>query len=131
VNVPVLSDVGEVVGNDGPDSCLHPCGLPVRNEVVGIRDQGSGSQGGPVSLRTAPVAVEARPIRVVFGLSQTSARGEQRARWVVDGLQDGLGVDVVLNVHAELLVSVDKLVNERLERQGGISAPGVEVCVGC
>lgn len=72
--------------------------LALSNEVLAVLNQRNRPERRAISLRAAPVAVISRAIGRVFWLAQACPVREQRPGWVADGLENGLGVDVVLNV---------------------------------
>ncbi len=127
-DIPVLAGISQIIGNDGPDFRLDPITLTLRDEVVAVRDQSHGSQRRTVALRASPVAVESGAVGCVLGLTQTGSIREQRPRGVADRLQNGLRMEVVLNVRLKGLVAEEELVDDGLEGQSGIARPCEEVC---
>lgn len=128
--LPVLSGVGEIVLDDGPDEVPGGGVVPVVDQPLGVGDESNGSQGRAVSLRAAPLSSELLEIDHELGLSKTSAALEG-AGGVVHTLELGLGDDKVLDVGLEVLVvAVDESIGDELEDKGSISGPSIPVCCG-
>lgn len=126
--VPVLSRVGKVVLDNGPDNILSRGGVAIVEQPPGITDEGNSSKGRTVSLRPSPVTGELRQVDHELGLSKSSATREI-TRGVRDALDLGLGHNVVLNLSLKCrVVAVSKRLNDAPEDQGTVSSPGVPVC---
>ena len=80
--VPVLTDIAQVVGDDGPDYVSGFIELVGFHEGSAIRHQSNCSQCWSVTLRTSPSSIESSSVDLEFGFSQTEAFREERSRWV-------------------------------------------------
>lgn len=125
---PVLSGVGEIVLDNGPDEVPGGGIVSVVDQPLGVGDESNGSQGRTISLRAAPFSSELLEINHELGLAETSTALEG-AGGVVYTLELGLGDDKVLDVGLEVLVvAVDESIGDELEDKGGISRPRIPVC---
>ena len=126
-DLPVLSNISQIICNDGPNLLLHPILFALGDEVVAVLDQGGSPQGRAIPLRTTPVAIVSRAIGHELWLTEAATVRQEGSRGIADGLENGLGVDVVIDVRLEGLVPEEELINECPESQGGIARPSEEV----
>lgn len=53
--------------------------------------------------------------------------GKKSTRRICHGLKDGLSFNVFLNLRLERTIAKNKFINKRLQRQRGVSSPGIKV----
>ena len=71
--VPVLSHVGQIVGDDGPDGvCDFGC-FPVVDKTFGVGNQCCNPQGRSISLRTSPRVCKGNAVDLELWLSKSGA----------------------------------------------------------
>jgi hypothetical protein len=101
--------------------------LPILNEPVAIGHQGGGAERRTITLGPPPSAIEPGAIDHEFWLTQPDALGQEGPRWVGDGLEDSLGVDIILNDGLERGIPEDEFIHQHFQGQCGVPTPGVEV----
>ena len=124
--VPVVCDIVEVELNDGPE-CVCDVGLvAVGDEPVGIGDDGGRAECRAVALRTTPGAFKGGFVDVKLWLAE--ATGGDGAAWVGDLLDVRLCLYEGVDEGAEGCILTEcVLVDERLEHEGGVADPRVEI----
>ena len=109
-----------------PDDFFGSCSLFVLDQPVHILHQSNRSESRSVALRTSPCAIESRDVDHEFRLAQTCA-GVETAGRVVEGLNQGLSLDVVFDVVLKSSIAIDQLVDEGTHGQGRVASPCVKV----
>jgi hypothetical protein len=97
------------------------------DEIARVSDHSSGTESRAITLRSTPSTGERCKVDFELGLSKTSRT--KAATGVVDGLQIGLGADVLLDERLQRLVASNELVHKCLEYESRVTSPGVEVLV--
>ncbi len=120
MGIPVLHYVGQIILNDGPKNSGRRVQVPVIDEPVCVRNQGNGTEGRAVSLRSPFGGVSGcqgskddrlrahtpgigilREINVKFRLSKSRAVTEE-ARGARNSLETSLSGRVILDDSLEV-----------------------------
>ena len=137
---PVLSNIIQVIPDYGPIKCLCFVGMPVVHEPFRISKQCMGTKRGPIALRSPPLFMNKRTIKIELWFAESVAglESEDVIRPYVaqiDGqihesdLQLSIFVDDLLmgeETH-QVLRAGRKLIDQILHDEGRISCPRVEI----
>lgn len=124
--VPVLAHVREIIPHNRPDVLNRLVALTLLKEMVSVRNKSRSTHGRTVALRTTPGTSVRGQVDVELRLTESRTVGE-RAGGVGDGLDLGLGGDVLLDEWLEGGVSGEELMDQGLHCQAGVAGPGVDV----
>lgn len=84
-------------------------------EPIAISHQGNGTEGRTVTLRPSPRPVEPGSIDQELRLSQSETLWQESTRGVGDSLENGLGMDIIVDHGLEGRISEDELVNQHFQ----------------
>lgn len=116
-NLPVLADIGQVIGDDRPNDSFRAVGLAITDQPVAVSDQSDGPKRRAVTLGAAPVTIKAGTVNIILGFTQTLAGRQKCARWVGDRLEDCLRMKIVFDILLQARLTKQKLVNDHLQSQ--------------